>query len=134
VLGQQCDWDYGFLREYEGVLTGSECQYICRGVPGANYFTHYNEGPEADHGWCGCFSQCYWPEVYDCRSSCHSHETWEAGDISEVDALLEAGDTDSAESGLEEDVAWEPQPRPGGVCHCMWGPLQPDVDSCDIWG
>jgi len=133
VLGQQCDWDYGFLREYEGVLTGSECQYICRGVSGAKFFTHYNEGPEADWGWCGCFSQCYWPESYDCRSQCHSREVFDIGDIQ--DEVEPSGDLDSSETfGVEVDVHWEHQPRPGGVCHCMWGPLHPDVDSCDIWG
>jgi len=112
-------------------MTGSECQYICQGVQGATYFTHWNEGPEADWGWCGCFSKCYYPERYDCRNRCSTHEVFDEGDITEEDV----GELDSGENlGVEVGVEFEPQPRPGGVCHCMRGPLQPDVDSCDIWG
>jgi len=115
-------------------MTGSECQYVCKGVNGANYFTHYNEGREAEHGWCGCFSQCAWPGTYDCRTTCSTHETFDEDDIQE-DVATWSEDLDSAETfGVEVDVEWEPQPRPGGVCHCMRGPLNPDVDACDIWG
>merc|ERR1711971_507240 len=51
-LNSQCDWNYGLITWYEQVMTGSECQYICKNVNGAKYFSSYNEGHHAEHGYC----------------------------------------------------------------------------------
>lgn len=113
-------------------MTGSNCQYICAGVQGANYFSHYNEGHEAEHGYCGCFSSCAWPVQGSCHETCATHEVFseEEGDPGEMSAALESSET----FGGELDVVRAPEPRPGPRwCHCMRGPLTPDVDTCDLW-
>jgi len=114
-------------------MTGAECQDICKNVAGAKYFSHYNEGHQGEHGFCGCFSQC-WPSTEGCRATCSSHETHE---FESREDLLETADEDldSAEVfGVELDVEHEKEPRPGErYCHCMHGPLSPDADTCDFF-
>ena len=35
---------------------------------------------------------------------------------------------------LQVGVDVSPQPRPGPrYCHCLRGPLHPDVDTCNLW-
>ena len=133
-INEECDWNYGLLHWYERVMTGSECQDICRNVNGAKYFSHYNEGHEGEHGFCGCFQTCAWPSSDGCASRCGTHEVFLPEDLfSEEDT----SDLDSGETfGGEQEVLLSdsPQPRPGPhYCHCMHGPLQPDIDSCGIW-
>lgn len=113
-------------------MTGSECQDICKGVHGAKYFSHYNEGHQGEHGFCGCFSQC-WPATEGCKKTCNSHETHEIS-VEEFDETIKE-DLDSSEMfGGEVDVEREQEPRPGErYCHCMHGPLAPDADSCDFF-
>ena len=98
------------------------------------YFSHYNEGAHAEHGFCGCFTQCAWPTSEGCHETCSSHQTHEAG---ELYTEKEAEDLESAETfggELEAEPSLNGQPRPGPrYCHCMHGPLQPDVDGCNIW-
>jgi len=115
-------------------MTGSHCQDVCKNVNGAKYFSHYNEGREAEHGVCGCFSSCSWPTSDGCSQTCASRETYD--EASGEDLLIrESDDLDSSETfGGEVDVEIAKEPRPGPhYCHCMHGPLHPDVDSCDLW-
>ena len=89
-----------------------ECQALCRSVPGAKHFSHYNKGDdyrEAEmDGWmemdvrdvdddcngrndyegrCGCFSTCPYHDGHGCHTHC----------------------------GDDDDLAV----RDGGKCHCM---------------
>jgi len=117
-------------------MTGSHCQDVCKNVNGAKYFSHYNEGREAEHGVCGCFSSCSWPTSDGCSQTCASRETHD--EASGEDLLIGESnevDLDSSETfGGEVDVEIAKEPRPGPhYCHCMHGPLHPDVDSCDLW-
>ena len=34
-INEECDWNYGLLHWYEHVMTGAECQAVCRNVNGA---------------------------------------------------------------------------------------------------
>ena len=34
-IDEECDWNYGLLHWYEHVMTGAECQAVCRNVNGA---------------------------------------------------------------------------------------------------
>merc|ERR1719391_322960 len=133
-INEECDWNYGLVSWYENVMTGNQCQIQCRSVAGAKYFSHYNEGAHGEHGFCGCFSTCAWPTHAGCRSSCSTHETWEADDLFEESSEI---DEDSSETfGLEQEVELnrENQPRPGPhYCHCMHGPLHPSIEDCGIW-
>jgi len=59
-------------------------------------------------------------------------------EVSEEDlqvAESDADDMDSSETfGGEVGIEIPKEPRPGPhYCHCMHGPLFPDVDSCDLW-
>merc|ERR1711988_1098943 len=74
-LNSQCDWNYGLITWYEQVMTGSECQYICKKVNGAKYFSSYNEGHHAEHGYCGCFSPCAWPSKSMPQQVCHPRDS-----------------------------------------------------------
>merc|ERR1719402_1397643 len=138
-VNEECDWNYGLIHEYgEHIMTGSECQDRCKGVSGAKFFSHYNEGHEGEHGWCGCFSTC-WPSTDGCSIFCSSHEgpnTHE--EVSSEDMEIDGSyrePLDSSETfGGEVDIEVPMEPRPGPhYCHCMHGPLEPDVDSCDLW-
>lgn len=114
-------------------MTGPECQHICKNVNGAKFFSHYNEGREAEHGYCGCFSSCAWPSSDGCSDRCSTHEVFseEDWDVEETDNLaLESSETFGGEIGV--DVTNEPRPGPR-YCHCMRGPLEPDADNCDLW-
>jgi len=137
-INSQCDWDYGLITWYEQVMTGSECQYICKNVGGAKFFSHYNEGHHAEHGFCGCFSTCAWPTTHDCHDRCDTHETFSIESFEEEDVIKE--DLDSSETfGVEVGVEIEAERWSDGKsaghrrCHCLRGPLDPDVDSCDLW-
>jgi len=114
-------------------MTGSECQDICSHVSGAKQFSHYNEGHHAEHGFCGCFSQC-WPTSAGCHDKCATHEVFSAEELVDGDEDEDEEELDSSEVfGGEVDVEREKQPRPGPrYCHCMHGPMTPDADSCDF--
>merc|ERR1712198_387006 len=133
-LNSQCDWNYGLITWYEQVMTGSECQYICKNVNGAKYLSSYNEGHHAEHGYCGCFSSCAWPSTSQCHNKCATHETHSYED--EMEETVNLADLESAEIfGGEVSVeveVWDGPPGPRW-CHCMRGPLTPDADSCDLW-
>merc|ERR1711890_47455 len=131
-INSQCDWNYGLITWYEKVMTGSECQHLCKNVRGSEYFSHYNEGHHADHGFCGCFSTCAWPSTSKCHDSCDTHEVFSEELLGEG---LDAGsELDSSELfGGEVDIPpkeFRHEPR---WCHCIRGPLVPDVDTCDLW-
>jgi len=116
-------------------MTGSECQDICKNVNGAKYFSSYNEGAHAEHGYCGCFSSCAWPSTSQCHDRCATHETHSYEDEMEekVDlAAMESAEIFGGEVSVEVEV-WDGPPGPRW-CHCMRGPLTPDADSCDLWG
>jgi len=133
-INEECDWNYGLVSWYENVMTANQCQIQCRSVAGAKYFSHYNEGAHGEHGFCGCFSACAWPTSDGCRTTCSTHETWEADDLFEESS--EENEDSSETFGLEQEVELnrENQPRPGPhYCHCMHGPLHPDIDDCGIW-
>ena len=50
----------------------------------------------------------------------------------EVTSDLDSGETSGGE--LEAELSPNGQPRPGPrYCHCMHGPLSPDIDDCGIW-
>merc|ERR1711962_1069858 len=131
-INSQCDWNYGLITWYERVMTGSECQYLCQNVRGAQYFSHYNEGHHAKHGFCGCFSTCAWPSTAKCHDSCDTHEVFS-------EEFLDRGadtepELDSSELfGGEVDVTLQEQPPGPRWCHCVRGPLVPDVNICDLW-
>merc|ERR1712154_544047 len=113
-INEECDWDYGLVQWYEHVMTGAECQDICKNVAGAKYFSHYNEGHQGEHGFCGCFSQC-WPSTEGCRATCSSHETHE---FESREDLMETADEDldSAEVfGVELDVEHERAKTRGAI-------------------
>jgi len=118
---------------YENVMTGSECQHICKNVNTAKFFSHYNEGKEAEHGYCGCFSSCAWPSSDGCSDRCSTHEVFSQEDF-EVeegfDTVLDSSETFGGE--VEVDITNAPRPGPN-YCHCMRGPLEPDADNCDLW-
>ena len=103
-------------------------------VPNSRHFSHYNEGHQGEHGFCGCFSTCAWPTTEGCSVTCSSHQTHEIEDLFEEES---SEDLDSSETfGVELDVelSRDGQPRPGPVyCHCMHGPLHPSIDECGIW-
>ena len=134
-INEECDWNYGLLHWYERVMTGAECQAICRNVNGAKYFSHYNEGHNGEHGFCGCFDTCAWPTSEGCASRCGTHEVFFQEDLfseEEDTRELDSGETFGGE--VEVILSDSPQPRPGPhYCHCMHGPLHPDIDSCGIW-
>ena len=65
-----CDWSYGLLAEFSTIMTGQECQALCRAVPNAGYFSHYNHGDNGHKGECGCFQSCSWPGKFHCHSTC----------------------------------------------------------------
>ena len=45
---------------------------------------------------------------------------------------LDSGETFGGE--LEAELSPNGQPRPGPrYCHCMRGPLTPDIEDCGIW-
>jgi len=116
-------------------MTGSECQDICSHVSGAKQFSHYNEGHHAEHGFCGCFSQC-WPSSAGCHDKCATHEVFSEEELEDGadDEDEDEEELDSSEVfGGEVDVEREKEPRPGPrYCHCMHGPMTPDADSCDF--
>lgn len=133
-INDQCDWDYGLISLYKNVMTGSECQYVCRDVQHAKYFSHYNKGHEAEHGICGCFSSCSWPSSSHCHDRCSTHEVFSEEDIEEI--IDDVKELDSAELfggevGIESQLNLSPSGR--RWCHCMRGTLNPDVDTCDLW-
>merc|ERR1711862_314216 len=133
-LNSQCDWDMSLIDWYEDVMTGAECQEICRNVHGSTSFSHYNEGHEAERGFCGCFSTCAWPSTYNCHDRCATHEVFSEEESDQIGDKTE--ELNSAELfGGEVDVDPKEDSRPPGPrwCHCMRGPLQPDVDACDLW-
>merc|ERR1711936_456752 len=134
-INENCDWSYGLIHWYENVMTGSECQHICLDLQGAKFFSHYNEGREAEHGFCGCFSTCAWPSSEGCYDRCATHEVFSEEDWIEDKANyddLTSSETFGGELDVEEFALNEPRPGPR-YCHCMRGPLQPDVDGCDLW-
>ena len=50
----------------------------------------------------------------------------------EVTSDLDSGETFGGE--LEAELSPNGQPRPGPrYCHCMRGPLSPDIEDCGIW-
>jgi len=114
-------------------MTGSECQHICKNVNTAKFFSHYNEGREAEHGYCGCFSSCAWPSSDGCSDRCSTHEVFSQEDVEvneDYGTALDSSETFGEEVGVEVTNA----PRPGPhYCHCMRGPLEPDADNCDLW-
>jgi len=116
-------------------MTGAECQDICKHVANAKQFSHYNEGHHAEHGFCGCFSQC-WPVTAGCHDKCATHEvvSYEAVSGEDLGDEEDEEDLESSETfGGEVDVEREKEPRPGPrYCHCMHGPMTPDADSCDF--
>ena len=61
------------------------------------YFSHYNEGENAKHGECGCFSSCTWTTSKHCHKNCD-----------------------------DDDIRDDDDDR----CHCMRGPLYPNVETC----
>jgi len=69
-INELCDWGYSNIAEYNTIMTGAECQSLCRAVTGALYFAHYNHGTNGHKGKCACFHSCSWPEKFDCRDSC----------------------------------------------------------------
>merc|ERR1711936_249258 len=99
-----CDWDHGLLAEYHKVMIARECQNICKDVSGARYFSHYNKGGD---DYLRLDDDDY-TGICGCFSRCedptskHCHHS--CGD----DLVL----------------------RDGGWCHCIRGPLQPDVSTC----
>ena len=40
-----------FTTVHSGTIVGTLCRF----------FSHYNEGHHAEHGYCACFSTCAWP-------------------------------------------------------------------------
>ena len=99
-----------------------------------SFFSHYNEGHNGEHGFCGCFQTCAWPSSEGCARKCGTHEVFFPEDIftEETEELLDSGETFGAEQEVE--LAESGQPRPGPhYCHCMHGPLSPDIDTCGIW-
>merc|ERR1711874_64339 len=101
-VNELCDWSYGLVAEFSTIMTGRECQTLCRAVPGAVFFSHYNHGDNGHKGECGCLSSCSWPGKFHCHSTC-----------SDDDDLVRDDD--------------------GHDCHCMRGPLSPDVNNCDLF-
>merc|ERR1719429_689918 len=132
-VNENCDWNYGLLHWYENVMTGNQCQEQCRQVVGATYFSHYNEGAHGERGYCGCFSSCAWPSSEGCYSSCSTHQTHEISDLfSEPEPELDSSESFGGELDVELSDAGQPRPGPH-YCHCMRGPLHPDIDDCGIW-
>ena len=113
---------------------GFTMEFILCLFPFSRHFSHYNEGHQGEHGFCGCFSTCAWPTSTGCKTTCSSHQTHEIGDLFEEES---SEDLDSSETfGVELDVELnrENEPRPGPIyCHCMHGPLHPTIDECGIW-
>ena len=58
------------MAEFSTIMTGRECQTLCRAVPGAVFFSHYNHGDHGHKGECGCLSSCSWPGKFHCHSTC----------------------------------------------------------------
>ena len=98
-----------------------------------SYFAHYNEGAHAERGYCGCFSTCAWPSSEGCYSTCSTHQTHEIEDLwSEPEPELDSSESFGVELEVELSLAGQPRPGPR-YCHCMRGPLYPDIDACGIW-
>jgi len=132
-INENCDWNYGLVHWYENVMTGSECQQICKNVNDVRFFSHYNEGREAEHGYCGCFSSCAWPSSEGCYDRCATHEQFSDEELSSEESNkddMESSEIFGGEVGTDITNAPRPGPR---YCHCMRGPLEPDADSCDFW-
>merc|ERR1712228_208995 len=97
-----CDWDHGLLAEYHKVMIARECQNICKDVSGARYFSHYNKGGDYHR-----LTDDDYTGICGCFSRCenptskHCHHSCD-------DLIL----------------------RDGGWCHCIRGPLEPDVSTC----
>ena len=70
-----------------------------------------------------------------CHTSCATHQTHEISELfseEELDPELDSGETFGGE--LDSVNSPNGQPRPGPrYCHCMHGPLSPDIDDCGIW-
>merc|ERR1712088_869297 len=99
-----CDWDHGLLAEYHKVMMAQECQHICRGVSGATYFSHYNKGGDDYHR----LADDDYTGVCGCFSRCENPTSKHCHHSCGDDFIL----------------------RDGGWCHCIRGPLQPDVSTC----
>merc|ERR1712133_237622 len=100
------------------------CQDLCRNIRGAIAFSYYREGLIIEHGSCGCFHECWIPLTHYCQDYCHNQEVFSEEFL---DTELEL---DSSELfGGEEEIP----PPTLRWCHCVRGPLYPDVDSCDLW-
>ena len=69
-INELCDWSYGLVAEFSTIMTGAECQSLCRAVSGATAFSHYNHGDNGHKGECGCFNSCSWPDKFDCHTKC----------------------------------------------------------------
>jgi len=105
------------------------CQYLCKKVPFAKYFSQYNHGLFAEHGFCGCFSICLPSSIAKCHNSCHLKEVF--SEEFTVKGLESKPEVDSSELfGGEVDV--HPPPPVPRMCHCIRGPMVPDVDICDL--
>ena len=78
-----------------------------------SFFSHYNEGHNGEHGFCGCFQTCAWPSSEGCARKCGTHEVFFPEDIftEETEELLDSGETFGAEQEVE--LAESGQPRPG---------------------
>ena len=70
-----------------------------------------------------------------CHTSCATHQTHEISELfseEELDQELDSGETFGGE--LDSVNSPNGQPRPGPrYCHCMRGPLSPDIEDCGIW-
>jgi len=124
-----CNWDPQYLIIwFPQVSKESRCQNLCRNIGGAKYFSYYREGLIIGHGPCGCFYECDRPNTGYCKTYCHNQEVFGEEFLDEVvDTELELGSSELF--GGEEEIP----PPTLGRCHCVYGRLYPDVDSCDLW-
>jgi len=107
------------IEHIEHISEPSDCQSICQNHPECTYFSHYLE--EGGEHWGHCFLH------YNCDSLADKDCEMLArpGCPPLAPALLSFFDQ------FEEDHNVDKDPRPGGKhCHCIAGPVYPDMDDC----